>query len=396
MASVCFYFQVHQPFRLRRYTVFDAAATHAQAARYFDDEANARVCRKIAEKCYRPANRLMLDLIARHRGRFRISYSITGVALDQFARWSPEVIETFRDLARTGCVEFLSETFHHSLASVVSPAEFRAQVAMHRDRLRDLLGAPAPRVFRNTELIYDNTLARMAAETGCSAVLAEGADRVLDGRSPNYVYRPPAARRPTLLLKNYGLSDDIAFRFSDRGWAGWPLTPAKFAGSVGRSSGPLVNLFMDYETLGEHQWAETGIFGFFAELPDALLASGHDFVTAGEAASRYGPVGELDVQRATSWADSERDTSAWLGNAMQTNALYALYELERPVKACGDPHLLEDWRRLTTSDHLYYMSTKTLADGDVHAYFSPYDSPYDAYINFMNVLDHLRRRVGGS
>ena len=393
MPSVCFYFEVHQPFRLRRYSVFEAMSAHGRSPQYFDDRTNREVAAKVAAKCYLPANRLILDLVRRHAGRFRVSYAVTGTAMDQFALYAPEVLDSFAALAGTGCVEFLAETYHHSLASVAGPAEFAAQVELHRRRLADAFGV-TPRVFRNTELIYDNTLARRVAEMGFVGVLAEGVDRVLGWRSPNFVYRPPASRGPSILLKNYGLSDDIAFRFSDRNWAGWPLTPRKFAASLAGQPGPLTNLFMDYETLGEHQWADTGIFDFLAALPEVLPAeAGADFVTVSEAVERFPPVGELDVSRATSWADSERDLSAWLGNPMQNNALMALYELEKPVKDTGDLALIEDWRRLTTSDHLYYMSTKGLSDGEVHAYFSPYDNPYDAYINFMNVLDNLRRRI---
>lgn len=394
MPSVCFYFQVHQPFRLRRYSVFEGLSAHAGASRYFDDAQNRTVCAKVAEKCYLPANRLMLELIRRHAGRFRISYSLTGIAMDQFAMYAPEVLATFDELAKTGCVEFLSETYHHSLAALSSPTEFRDQVNLHKSRLLDLFGA-VPRVFRNTELIYDNALARAVRDMGFAGVLAEGADRVLDWRSPNFVYRPVGTSGLSLLLKNYGLSDDIAFRFSDRHWAGWPLTVGKFVQSIASlGKAHVLNLFMDYETFGEHQWAHTGIFEFFRDLPAEILKSpANDFVTVGEAIARYAPVGDIDVARPTSWADVERDTSAWLGNAMQNNAALALYELEGPVKASGNPMLLDDWRKLTTSDHFYYMSTKLLADGDVHAYFSPYETPYDAYINFMNVVSNLRNRV---
>lgn len=392
MASICFYFQVHQPYRLRPYSVFEALSGHAPAARYFDERGNAEVVRKVAAKCYAPANAMMLDLVRRHAGRFRITYSITALALEQFALHCPEVLAGFQALAATGCVEFLAETSHHSLCSLAAADEFRAQVALHGERTAALFGT-APRSFRNTELIYDDGIARMAAGMGFAAILAEGADRILAGRSPNVPWRA-AGSGITVLLRNYGLADDIAFRFSDRQWKGWPLTPAKFAASVdAQGAVPTINLFMDYETIGEHQWAETGIFDFWRAMPGALLARGHEFLTVTETAAKHRPVAELSVPATISWADSERDVSAWLGNTVQNNALTACLELEKPVKASGRADLLDDWRKLTTSDHFYYMSTKLLADGDVHAYFSPYPSPYDAYINYMNVLEHVRRRL---
>lgn len=428
MASVVFYFQVHQPFRLQRYSVFD---NHPH---YFDGAKNAEICRKVADKCYRPATRLILDLVRRHGGRFRVSYSLTGVVLEQLQEFCPDVIDLFRALAETGCCEFLAETYYHSLSFLYSRQEFAEQVRMHTAETERLFGR-TPRVFRNTELVYSNDVARylsgMRDETGeprFAGIICEGADRVLGYRSPNYVYRPPAATgmeshaagplpgrggRPLgLLLKNYRLSDDIAFRFGNRSWPEWPLTADKFAGWVNQINGDghVCNLFMDYETLGEHQWAETGIFEFLEALPAAIFANnpGHnDFLTPSEALERFDPVGDYDVPQFISWADTERDLTAWRGNAMQANALEEVYRLERPIKQRlaaaergGDEaellsarRLLDDWRRLTTSDHFYYMCTKYFADGDVHKYFNPYDSPYDSYINVMNVLDNLRTRA---
>ncbi len=390
MASVCFYFQVHQPFRLRRYSVFDIDQY------YFDDAKNAEILRKVAEKCYLPANAVMLETIKRHEGRFRIAYSITGSALEQFELHAPDVIDSYKELADTGCVEFLSETYHHSLAFLYSREEFRAQVEMHRLKIRELFGQE-PRVFRNTECIYNNDLAHFVSHMGYDAIITEGADAILGYRSPNFLYRPPHAAKLKLLLKNYRLSDDIAFRFSNRAWEQWPLTAEKFAQWVTQinGNGYLCNLFMDYETLGEHQWAETGIFDFIRHLPAAVMSHSPDnrFVTPSEVVDQFEAAGELDVPNMISWADTERDLSAWLGNAMQSNALHELYKLEGALKEKGDEVLLADWRKLTTSDHFYYMCTKYWADGDVHKYFSPYESPYDSYINFMNVLDNIQSRV---
>jgi alpha-amylase len=402
MTSVCFYFQVHQPFRLRRYSVFD------EDPFYFDNVANKAICEKVADKCYRPATLKLLDLIRRHEGRFRISFAITSVALEQFEQWTPDLLDTFKQLAATGAVEFIAETSHHSLSFLFSREEFIEQIDSHHDRLKQLFGED-PVVFRNTELTYSNEVAtQIAALRRYKAVICEGVDRLLGYRSPNYLYVPPGTKgdfknaRVKLLLKNYRLSDDIAFRFSDRNWREWPLRAETFAKWVNQINGDgyTCNLFMDFETLGEHQWAETGIFEFLDALPEKIFdvnPGQNEFLTPKQVIEKYQPVGEYSAPEMTSWADTERDLSAWLGNAMQDNAAKELYGLEKAVKtahAAGDQYLLEDWRKLTTSDHLYYMCTKYWADGDVHKYFSPYDSPYDAYINFMNVLDNVRKRAG--
>lgn len=391
MAAVCFYFQVHQPYRLRHYTFFDIGAD----AFYEDEDANCDILLKVARKCYLPMNALLLSLIRRHEGRFKVSFSLSGTALDQFAAYAPELIQSYRELVATGCVELLSETYNHSLAFLYSPDEFREQVRLHDDRIEELFGV-RPTVFRNTELIYNNALARAVEDMGYAAILAEGADHVLGWRSPNYVYRPAGCGRLKLLLKNYRLSDDIAFRFSDRNWPEFPLTAEKFAHWAGTAalSGDLINLFMDYETFGEHQWEASGIFQFMEALPDQLLRlPGFRFVTPSEAAAGHEPVAELDVHNFMSWADAERDLTAWLGNDMQHDAIETVYRLEERVKASGDDGLLRTWRRLQTSDHFYYMCTKWFADGDVHSYFTPYGSPYDAYINYMNVMADFALRL---
>ena len=384
MAAICFYFQVHQPYRLRHYTFFDIGAN----SWYEDENANCGILLKLARKCYLPMNALLLRLIRRHEGQFKVSFSISGTALDQFETYAPEVIQSYRELVATGCVELLSETYNQSLAFLYSPDEFREQVRLHDDRIEELFGV-RPTSFRNTELIYNNALARTVEEMGYKAILAEGADHVLGWRSPNFVYRPAECGALRLLLKNYRLSDDIAFRFSNHEWPEFPLTAEKFAGwaQAAGAAGDIINLFMDYETFGEHQWESTGIFQFMEALPDVLLSRpGFTFVTPTEAAVMFQPVASLDVHNFMSWADAERDLTAWLGNDMQQDAITAVYRLEEKVKASASEDLLRTWRRLQTSDHFYYMCTKWFADGDVHSYFNPYGTPYDAYINYMNVL----------
>jgi len=389
MPSVCFYFQVHQPLRLRHYTVFD------KNDQYFDDNKNASICRKVANKCYLPANRLLLNLIRRFDGRFRIAYSVTGLLLEQIERYSPEVLSTFDALAETGCVEFLAETYYHSLSFLYSRNEFVEQINKHVDAINYFFGQ-RPKIFRNTELIYNNELASLIESMGCfDAIITEGADHILGYRSPNFVYQPKDCKHLKLLLKNYSLSDDIAFRFSNRGWAQWPLTADKFASWVSKvnGNGNVINLFMDYETFGEHQWEDTGIFDFMRHLPDEVLKHpDNNFKTPSEVVQSYGSADEVDVPHIISWADTERDLSAWLGNAMQSNAIHELYRIEKKIKGTKNDKIISDWRKLQTSDHFYYMCTKYFADGDVHKYFNPYDSPYDSYINFMNVLDHLHKR----
>lgn len=389
MPSVCFYFQVHQPFRLRHYTIFDKSSS------YFDEFKNSQICRKVANKCYLPANRAILKMIKKHDGRFKVAYSITGVMLNQFEKYCPEVLSTFDALAQTGCVEFLAETYYHSLSFLYSHEEFIDQVNKHRDTVEYLFGQ-RPRIFRNTELIYNNDLARIVESIGdFDAILTEGADHILGDRSPNFVYSPPGCEKIRLLLKNYALSDDIAFRFSNRGWKEYPLMADKFASWVDRvnGNGNVVNLFMDYETFGEHQWEDTGIFDFMTHLPGEILKHpDNNFKTPSEVISSYDPVETVDIPHIISWADTERDLSAWLGNAMQSNALHEVYRLEGIIKKTKDINLISQWRLLQTSDHFYYMCTKYFSDGDVHKYFNPYDSPYDSYINYMNVLSNLEKR----
>ncbi|MEM9419973.1 MAG: glycoside hydrolase family 57 protein [Planctomycetota bacterium] len=404
MTAVNLYFQVHQPHRLRRYSVFDASS------HYFDDDVNEQILRKVAAKCYLPATRILLQQVKRHAGDFRLAFSITGCVLDQLRQHAPDVVDNFRKLAQTGCVEFLSETYDHSLSSIYNHDEFISQVLRHTEVIDDLFGQ-TPVVFRNTELIYSNALASLVDNAEpfrgrFRGVLTEGADQILAGRSPNRVYGSPEGL--PLLLKNYELSDDIAFRFTSPISPGVTLNATRFAAKIASLaeqeaakagsdvSESVCNLFMDFETFGEHQWKDTGILDFLAELPGAVLASGQRFLTPRESIDEFDPADTFDCPQSISWADSERDLSAWAGNAMQASALNELYKLREPAINSADPEAYRDWRRLSTSDHFYYMCTKYYADGDVHQYFSPYESPYDSYINFMNVLDNLRARCDAS
>ena len=391
MPSICFYFQVHQPFRIRNYSFFDIGNSHF----YEDDEKNEEILNKVADKCYLKTNQKMLELIQRHDGKFKISYSISGTAIEQFEKYRPDVLQSFIDLANTGCVEFLSETYSHSLSFIHSKNEFKRQVEKHAKMIKKYFNQ-SPKVFRNTELIYNNELAVFIEKMGYKGIICEGVDRLLGGRSPNFLYQPVGAKNTKLLLKNYALSDDIAFRFSDKGWKEFPLTADKFKHWVHSiaGNGETVNLFMDYETFGEHQWESTGIFNFLDQLPAEILQHpDFDFKTPSEIIAAYPAREVYDAHDFTSWADTERDLSAWLSNSMQQESIKRIYSLEKDILACEDPELLKVWERLQTSDHFYYMCTKFWNDGDVHKYFSPFDSPYDAYMYFMNVFSDLECSV---
>lgn len=393
--AIALYLHVHQPYRVRHYTVFDTATNHQyfDTLAYEDPASNERIVQKVAEKSYLPTNQRLLSLL-RSNPEFKLSLSITGTVLEQLERWAPEALQSFKELVATGQVELLAETYHHSLAFFYSRSEFEMQVQMHKTKIQELFGQ-TPKVFRNTELAYNNELANWADEAGYKGILAEGWDPILDWRSPNYVYRPVNTGNIRLLTKNYKLSDDIAFRFGDQEWTEWPLTADKFTHWIDQDAQATnVNLFMDYETFGEHQWQESGIFEFLENLPNQWLKTpGHTFMTVSEVIDAFEPVDTIDVPQTITWADTERDLSAWLGNAMQTTAINALYDLQGKILATGDLALIEDWRRLQTSDHFYYMCTKWFNDGDIHAYFSPYETPYEAYINFMNVFRDLQFRL---
>ncbi len=389
MVAICFYFQVHQPFRLNRSFDFFSIGS---GERYEDDHKNREIMNKVAEKCYLPTNQLLLELIKKYHGKFRISYSISGTALDQFELYRPDVLDSFKQLADTGCVEFLCETYYHSLSFLFSEAEFKRQVKLHKAKIKKLFGQ-TPKTFRNTELIYNNRLASVIEELGFQTILAEGVDRILQWRSPNFVYKPLACEKLNLLLKNYKLSDDIAFRFSQQSWSEWPLTADKFSYWAHQvaGGGETINLFMDYETFGEHQWASTGIFEFLRHLPETIWRHpDYEFLTPSQVSKKFTPKAELDIHHPISWADMERDVSAWLGNSLQDSAIEFVYAMEKDVLATKDDTLIHAWRKLQTSDHFYYMCIKWFNDGDVHKYFNPYDSPYDAFIYFTNAVNQLR------
>lgn len=392
--AIVLYLHVHQPFRIRHYTIFDTAQDH----NYFDAPADSRannesIIHKVAEKSYLPTNKHLLELLEKYP-QFKFSLSITGTVLEQFERYAPAVLKSFQELVKTGRVEIVAETYHHSLAFFYSLAEFEMQVNMHKAKVEELFGQ-TPKVFRNTELSYNNDLAYWADRAGYKGILTEGWDPILGWRQPNFVYRPTYTNNIRLLMKNYRLSDDIAFRFGNHDWEGWPLTADKFSHWLSESGEATnFNLFMDYETFGEHQWSDSGIFDFLAHLPQEWLRTpAHTFMTVSEVIDAFDPVGQIDVPQTITWADTERDLSAWLGNPMQQEAIKALYDLQHSIIKSGDLELIEDWRKLQTSDHFYYMCTKWFNDGDIHAYFSPYDTPYEAFTNFMNAWHDLKYRL---
>jgi alpha-amylase len=391
MRYICFYFQVHQPYRLKNYHFFNIGEDHY----YFDDYGNRSIMRKVAEKCYLPANKLFLELIEQYGGKFKIAYSLSGTFIDQMEAYAPDVLKSFQALAQTGCVEFLSETYSHGLSALKSEDEFKAQVAAHREKIEQYFGQ-TPVVFRNTELIYSDEIGKMVADMGYKAMITEGAKHILGWKSPNFLYCNALNPKLKLLLKNFSLSDDLAFRFSNRGWSEWPLTTEKYVSWLNgiKEKEEIVNLFMDYETFGEHQWAETGIFEFLRYLPGRVFEdSDFEFCMPREAAERLQPTAMMHCPHPISWADEERDLTAWLGNDLQDDAFHNLYLLEPLVKQVADADMLRDWKYLQTSDHFYYMCTKFFADGDVHKYFNHYNTPYEAFMNYMNVLTDFTIRV---
>jgi len=392
MATICLYLHCHQPQRMKKLSVFDIGSKPS----YFDEGKNRGYLERIARKSYLPTNALLLEMIKRTEGKFRVSLSITGVLIEQLSKEFPEVLKSFQDLVATGRCELVAETYYHSLASLYSKEEFEDQVEMQRKKFKEVFDYE-PKFFRNTELVYDNEIGKLVEEMGFDGVLAEGADKILGWRSPNFVYKAKGSSA-ALLLRNYPLSDDISFRFSNRGWKEWPLTAEKYSGWINQMNNPekgeLINLFMDYETFGEHQWAETGIFDFLKEFILSTVRNGSsDFKTPSEVIRDSKPVAELDVPYPVSWADTERDLSAWLGNNMQQSAIEKIYSLGGQIRKTGNKELIGDWRKLQTSDHFYYMCTKWFADGDVHKYFNPHESPYESFISFMNIYNDLKIKV---
>lgn len=373
MPDVCLYFQVHQPHRL-------------------DEQLNREIMNRVADKCYLPANEMFRKRIEESHGRFRMALSLTGTVIEQFRKFRPDVLESFKELVATGGVELLAETYHHSLAFMYSEVEFQRQCDMHLALMEECF-AVRPSVFRNSELIYDNAIAARAETMGFDGVIAEGTPAFTDGPSPNFLHRAPGTARIKTLMRNHTLSNDLAFRFSDPSWSGFPLTWEKFTAWIGRSPGDLVNLFMDYESIGEHQKKEQGIYEFWRKVPEILIESGAQWVTPSEAVAIYAARQGYDCPRPTSWADAERDLSAWTGNAMQREALAMLRGLETPVMASDVPELIAEWGALQSSDHLYWMSTKGGSDGQVTSYFSPYHSPRAAYDTLMAALENLGKRA---
>ncbi len=387
--SICLYFQVHQPTRLRLYRFFDIG----KDSHYYDDFANRTILRRVAQKCYLPMNKVLLKAIKASKGQFKVAFSISGSALEQFDRYAPEVLDSFKKLADTGCVEFLCETYYHSLASIASPAEFKFQVEKHKEAIKQYLGVE-PKVFRNTELVYSDQIGKQVYEMGFKTILTEGARHILGWRCPNYIYSNDIVPQQNILLRNYSLSDDIAFRFGDKNWGGWPLTADKFKTWIDSSEGDYVGLFMDYETFGEHTDASTGIFDFMENLPvECLKDKDFKFQTPSEVSASYKAVSELSVPSPISWADEERDLTAWLGNELQNEAFSKIYSLQEKLSLLNDPQLWADYGHLQESDHFYYMCTKFFMGGDMHKYFNPYSSPYEAFINYMNVVSDFIIRV---
>ena len=398
MRAICLYLHIHQPVRYREYSIFDVSNDSNYFTDYYDGrQSNERIFKKVANKSYRPMLALLQRNMKKYPG-FKVSFSITGTWLEQAEKWAPELIDTIRSMVESGQVEIVGETYYHSLSFFDNQAEFETQVKMHTDKIKQLFGV-TPKAFRNTELAYNDNLAKWAENAGYRAILAEGWDKILGWRSPNHVYRPAGCNNIKLLLKNYRLSDDIAFRFSNRGWSEWPLTVPKYLRWLDDDClrGNLINLFMDFETFGEHQWEDTGIFDFMDQLIPAWLGQYENkFVTVSEAAELEAPADEVSMPETVTWADTERDLSAWHSNSMQNSAMQDLYALRDDILASNDEKLISDWRHLTTSDHPYSMCTKYWHDGDVHAYFSAYASPYESFMYFENVLRDLSYRLNSS
>ena len=405
MTDIVFVFEVHQPHRLRKdffwkHELFKRLKKKELFNYYFDNTLDREIFERTCRKCYFPANQILLDIIDKHKGekkQVKFSFSVSGLFLEQCEMFNKDLLESFKQLAGTGCVEFLSQTYYHSLASLYpEKEEFIEQVRMHQQAMRDLLGY-TPRVFENTELIYNNLIAKTAEELGFAGIFTEGTERILHGKSPNHVYKPKDCKKIKLLLRNYKLTDDIGFRFSARWWSEWPLTADKYASWLAATPGQCINIFPDYETFGEHHWPETGIHDFLKHLPREILKWEHLYMaTPSEVIRKYEPIGEIDVPElggTVSWADLERDTSCWLGNTMQWAYYTSVRRLEPLVKETEDADFLRIWRYFQTSDHLYYMFTAGGAPGEVHSYFSPFPTPIDAYVTAQAAILDFENRV---
>jgi alpha-amylase len=389
MKAICFYFQIHQPFRLKRYRFFDIGNDHY----YYDDFANDDIVTRIAQHSYIPAAESLLRMLEQNPG-FKCALSITGVALEQIEQYVPELIDVLKKLVATGRVEFLAETYAHSLSSLIDPDEFANQVKVHDEKIHELFGV-RPKVLRNTELIYCDEMAPQILAMGYKGVITEGAKHILGWKSPNYVYSAATAPKLKILLRNSKLSDDISKRFSDTEWDAYPLTADKYIDWIASTPAEeqIVNLFMNLETFGEFQTRETGIFQFLEALPYFAQQRGIEFVTPTEAISKLKSVGELSIMHPISWTDESRDTTAWLGNKLQNEAFEKLYSVAERVRLCDDRRLKQDWYYLQAADHLFYMATKHFADGAAHSNFSPYETPFVAFTNYMNVLADFIVRV---
>ena len=405
MTSIVLVFEVHQPHRIRRNFfwedhVFKRAKKQELFDHYFDRAANREVFERACKKCYFPSNKILLELIdkyKREKKQVKISFSISGVFLEQCEMFNKDLLENFKQLAETGCVEFLSQTYYHSLASLYPEREeFIEQIEMHQQTIKDLLGF-TPKVFENTELLYNNAIARTIEKLGYKGIFTEGVEKILYDESPNYLYTPKGCKKIKILLRNYKLTDDIGFRFSARWWSEWPLTADKYASWLAATQGQCINLFPDYETFGEHHWPETGIHDFLRHLPEEILKWWHlQMATPSEVAEEYAPVGELDVPEiggTVSWADLERDVSCWLGNTMQWAYYTSVRKLEPIVKETEDEEFLRVWRYFQASDHLYYMFTAGGGPGEVHSYFSPFGSPVDAYVTAQSAILDFENRI---
>lgn len=392
MKKICLYFQVHQPQRLRTYRFFDMGQNH----NYFDDYANRSQIRRVAERCYLPANKILLEKLNKHKGKFKVAFSLSGVFIDQIRQYAPEVLESFVKLAQTNDVEFLAETYTHSLASLKNKHEFQEQVTQHSQTIEELFGCK-PKVFTNTELIYSNEIGADVFELGYEGIIAEGAKHILGWRSPNFLYVNPICPKQKVLLRHYKLSNDITLRFSNQNWDKWPLTAEKYVSWLNNieDNAEIVNIFMDYETFGEHHSADSGILNFLSQLPDEIVKTpGLEFVTPAEAIKKLQPISPINVHYPTSWVDEERDTSAWLGNELQQDALNKLYEMQDFINSNDDYEIKKIYRYLQTSEHFLYMSTKWFSDGKAHRDFNPFGTPYEAYINFRNVLNDFMLYTG--